>query len=207
MPIDKEKRTTKGKAFVQLSAGANVKTILSQVKGLEMGVNRLKIYEMKPREDGKLSGSGLSGGSSRAGGNSRGRGFGGGTFSRGGFSGSRSDNKQRESGHGGRRSATSFGSRGSASGRYGSFGRDGGFGGTDSDGSDLGGINRKRDQRQPTFSSDQNDNNRSAQHRLGRNQRRPIRLNRYGQVMSDSSDDTEAELIEPVLMSELNSRK
>ena len=52
VPMDKVQGTSKGIAFVQLPSGVNVKDVLKQVKGLEMGVRRLKINESKPRESG-----------------------------------------------------------------------------------------------------------------------------------------------------------
>ena len=122
VPIDKEKGTTKGKAFVDLSSEANVKVVLCQVKGLEMGVRRLKIYEIKPREEERPSGDGRYGGGSFRGGNSGGGGFGCGS-SGGGFGECQSDNNQRGSGFRGRGSASSSSSSTSDERRF-SFGRD-----------------------------------------------------------------------------------
>ena len=170
LPIDREKGTTTGIGFVELSSEANVKDVLSQVKRLELGSCKLRIYEKKPREERSPSGGrrfhrGRLTGSFN--GNSRGipRGFEGFSSSRGG---SRSDNNQRDSRLGGPTiggsPSTSFGTSGSVGGQFGglgdfSYGRDNtqreyGFGNTNSGG---GGFNQKRDQQQSSFSSYQND--------------------------------------------------
>ena len=83
VPIDR-KGITKGIALVRLSSGANVKDVLSQVKGLQMGGQTLKINKSKPKDSGRPSGgSGFRGGNS-------GGGFGGGKSSGGGCRGSNS---------------------------------------------------------------------------------------------------------------------
>ena len=99
----------KGNAFVQLSSRANVKDVLSQVKDLAFGMGKLKISEMKRREEERLSDGGRSS-SGVFNSTSRGtsRRFGRGSVIRSGFNGNRSDNNQRDSGFG--RNATICGS-------------------------------------------------------------------------------------------------
>ena len=65
VPIDKSRGTTLGQALVQLSPGVNVKDVLKQVKGLQMGVRKLTIAEIsKGFGDSNYSGDELRGGKS-----------------------------------------------------------------------------------------------------------------------------------------------
>ena len=133
VPFNRDENKIKGMAFVQLSSGVNVQDVLSQVDGLEMDGRRLRINESKPREGGRPSGGGQSGG------------FGGGN-SNSGFGGGRSDNNQRDSGFGGGKSGNGFGggrdnnASGFGGGQSGGFGqKDSGFGGGKSEGGFGGG--------------------------------------------------------------------
>ena len=88
VPMDKEKNSIRGIAFVELGSGADVNSVINQVANLQMGDRTLKINESKPREGGRPSGGGggFDGGDSGGfgGGNSGGGGFGGGKSGGGG---------------------------------------------------------------------------------------------------------------------------
>ena len=71
VPIDRVSGTTHGSAIVQFSPGVNVKDVLKQVKGLQMGVRRLTIADTSSGGDGfgdgHCSGGGFGGGKSGGG--------------------------------------------------------------------------------------------------------------------------------------------
>ena len=74
VPMDREKNSIKGIAFVELGSDADVTSVINQVFNLQWGDRNLKINEsIKPREIGRPLGGINRGGSSVGG-------FGGGTF-------------------------------------------------------------------------------------------------------------------------------
>ena len=211
VPIDR-KGITKGIAYVELTPGVNAKDVLKQVKGLQMGDQRLKIDKSKRRDNGKPSGgSGFGSGNS-------GGGFGGGNYG-GGFGGSNS--------FGGFGAGVSVGT-GFGGGNSGGGGFRGRYDRVDGLKSELrsnpvknikieesksreddkpfDGINLKRDQQQSSFSSYQNDKKQptrpSAGHASDRsngcyteNLRHAYRGVPVRYRPLDSSNEEEAELI------------